>query len=78
MIKNPAFRNWNSYNYFIKKDFISQISLYDKAIIDYNGSVIEGEITFVSIKGINIRTNYGDKFYKWYHVKEVYKNNIKL
>ena len=53
------------------------INLYDYAIAIINHKdysiYIDGDITLISEKGINIRTGYGDKFVKWKNVKEVYK-----
>jgi len=65
----------------INKDYIFKviklINLYDYAIAIINHKdysiYIDGDITLISEKGINIRTEYGDKFVKWRNVREIYK-----
>jgi len=53
------------------------VNLYDYAIAIINHKdysiYIDGDITFISKKGINIRTGYGDKFVKWRNVREIHK-----
>jgi len=56
-----------------------KVNLYDYAIAiinqNYYSVYIDGDVTLISEKGINIRTGYGDKFVKWRNVKEIYKEN---
>jgi len=53
------------------------VNLYDYAITIINHKdysiYIDGDITFISEKGVNIRTDYGDKFVKWRNVREIHK-----
>jgi len=71
---NCIIDNFDNHN---KLNNIRLINLYDYAIAIINHKdysiYIDGDITLISEKGINIRTGYGDKFVKWKNVKEVYK-----
>jgi len=53
------------------------VNLYDYAIAIINHKehsvYIDGDITLISEKGVNIRTGYGDEFVKWRNVREVHK-----
>ena len=72
---NCIIDNFN--NNFNKPNNRKLVNLYDYSIAIINHKdysiYIDGDITFISEKGINIRTGYGDKFVKWKNVKEVYK-----
>jgi len=71
---NCIIDNFNNDN---KLNNIRLINLYDYAIAIINHKdysiYIDGDITLISEKGINIRTEYGDKFVKWRNVREVHK-----
>jgi len=72
---NCIIDNFNNYNN--KPNNKKLINLYDYAIaiIDHKdySVYIDGDITFISEKGINIRTGHEDKFVKWRNMKEVHK-----
>jgi len=67
----------DNFNNFNKLNNRKLVNLYDYAIAIINHKdysvYIDGDITLISEKGINIRTGYGDKFAKWKNVKEVHK-----
>jgi len=71
---NCIIDNFNNHN---KLNHRRLVNLYDYAIVIINHKdysiYIDGDVTLISERGINIRTGYGDKFVKWKNVKEVYK-----
>ena len=71
---NCIITNFNKYNNFKE---IKLVNLYDYAIAIINHKdysiYIDGDITLISEKGVNIRTGYGDEFVKWRNVREVHK-----
>ena len=70
-IINEAHNQWNtgSDNY----EFIKKASMGDIAIHTRYGSVQEGIITMINRNGINVSTNWGDRFIKWHHVLKIRK-----
>ena len=55
-------------------------NLSDYAIANIGGlgtqqSIHKGEITMISLKGINIKLEYGTYFVKWCNVKEIIKDD---
>jgi len=77
IINNCIIENFNNYNNFNKPNNRKLINLYDYAIAIINHKdysiYIDGDVTLISEKGINIRTGHEDKFVKWRNVKEVHK-----
>ena len=77
IINNCTIENFNNYNNFNKPNNRKLINLYDYAIAIINHKdysiYIDGDVTLISEKGINIRTGHEDKFVKWRNVKEVHK-----
>jgi hypothetical protein len=57
----------------IDLSFVRQVNILDTALVNINGSVKEGSIKLISIRGININLGCGDRFYKWCHVVAVKK-----
>ena len=53
----------------------SHIHLGDRAVVKIGESVMEGVITLISLRGINISTNWGDRFFKWTNVLKVWNGN---
>ena len=43
----------------------------DRAVVKVYDTVREGEITMLSLKGINLKNETGVHFFKWHHVKKV-------
>lgn len=56
------------------KELMVKVNLYDEAIVSDYGEVRKGIVTLISERGINIKNDKGIKFYKWCHVKQIYKN----
>lgn len=55
------------------RELIKTTNMYDWAIVSVNGSVYEGMVKLINERGISISSNWGDKFFKWYHVVKITK-----
>lgn len=57
----------------MKNANLFDIAVYDFSLGKGGQSIRKGEITSITLRGVNITTGYGDKFVKWCHVKEIIK-----
>lgn len=55
--------------------FVKQVNILDTALVNINGSVHEGKVYLVSVRGANVNLGYGDKFFKWCHIRAIKKQN---
>lgn len=71
-MQNRYYKKWSYHN--TDWELLRNTNLYDTAIYNKYDSVQDGKIKFISERGVNISTPYGDKFIKWTHVKEIIKS----
>jgi hypothetical protein len=75
VIINPYYRNNKIDNLLVEKQFIKSVNMYDRVIYTRHEEDIEDEaiVKFISQRGVNVSTNWGDRFIKWYHIKRIHK-----
>jgi hypothetical protein len=54
-------------------EFKTKVNLGDYVIYNVYDSVRDGYVRAITERGINVSTPWGNKFYKWCHIKEVHK-----
>ena len=50
-----------------------KVNLGDIIIYKYNNILSHGIVKAITWRGVNISTNYGDRFFKWCHILEIHK-----
>jgi hypothetical protein len=51
------------------------VCLGDSAVVQFEpNSYHEGQVSFISYRGINVSTNWGDRFVKWCNVVKIIKH----
>ena len=77
IIENENFHK-KIYGSEFETKLIKIANIGDSAICIVWGTVTLGKIKSISYKGINISSDYGDIFYKWYNVRRIYKEIIRF
>lgn len=74
-ISNPSYNRRFNYSSIGTKEyeFITSVNLGDTVIYSYYSAIYEGKVKAITMRGVNVSTQYGDTFIKWYHVKDIIK-----
>ena len=52
-----------------------KINLGDTVIYNYENNLNHGIVKAITWRGVNISTDYGDRFFKWCHILQINKND---
>lgn len=59
-----------------ERNFKYTTTLHSKATVSYKGEIINGKVTMISEKGINLKTVKETNFYKWNQILNVVPKSI--
>lgn len=77
IVSNKYYHQWRT-RYSEDIDFLKSLTLFDTVVYclypnEDNSGIQEGKIQSITLKGVDVSTPYGNRFVKFYNVKEVHK-----